>query len=356
MIFNTLPVFLGRASDAHLLNDAQTGWLGTIYLFGFGLSSVSAVFWLHRINRRVVAMGAFWLAALLLLLALAQESFAGLAGALFLVGLALGLLYTLSFVLSGEFRDATRAVGIKLGGEVGLGALLLFFLPLFVLPFFGFSGMLATLAAVLLLASPCAWLVPSSADASAAMPVSPKSDGMKISRPTVIGLEALLLFTVCQSAVWSFAERAGIHRGYEASEVSIVLSGAVLVGGLGALVAAVVSERFGKDRPLRFAATAYLLSMLGLAFNWSFLGYALAVSLFFFVWLFTLPYFVSEITNADSSGRGTSLVTACLAFGSMLGPVVAGYLVSSLSYLWLYGAGAWFVMTAYYMAVKLVRR
>ena len=356
MIFNILPVFLGKAAESYSLSDSQTGWLGTIYLAGFGLSSASAVLWLHRVNRRVFTVGSFGVAAFILLLGLASGSFAEFALTLFLAGLALGVLYTLSFVLAGEFQDTTRAVGIKLGGEVGLGALLLLLLPVFVYPAFGFDGILVALATVLLIASPCARFVSPSTKTVSASPVVLNFGDLGISRPTWIGLQALLVFTVCQSAVWSFAERAGVRTGYEGSYVSIALSVAVLLGGLGSLVAAAVSERFGKSKPLRFAATAYLLSMLVFVFNWGFFGYALAVGLFFFVWLFTLPYFVSEIAASDSSGRGTSLITACFAFGSMLGPVAAGYLVSGQGFLWLYGAAALFVMIAYYMILGLVRR
>lgn len=356
MIFNILPVFLGKAAENYALGDSEVGWLGSIYLAGFGLSSVSASLWLQRVNRRALALAIYAAAGLLLLLGATLDSYSLFATLLFIIGYALGTLYTLSFVLAGEFQDATRAVGVKLGGEVALGALLLFLLPVFVYPAFGFGGMLVALAAVLLAISPCARLVPPRAKLVPASSKTAKSTSKNISRPTLIGLQALLVFTVCQSAVWSFSERAGVRRDYEAADVSIALSIAVLLGGLGSLIAAAVSERFGKLKPLRFAVTAYFLSMLTLAFNWGFLAYALAIGLFFFVWMFTLPYFVSEIAGSDSSGRGTSLVTACFAFGSMLGPIAAGYLVSSQGFLWLYMAAAWFAMIAYYMVVKLVHQ
>ena len=361
MIFNILPVFLGKAAERFALGDSDVGWLGAIYLAGFGLSSVSASFWLRRVDRRALALAIYAVAGLLLLLGATVESYAWFAGLLFAIGCVLGALYTLSFVLAGEFRDATRAVGIKLGGEVALGALLLFVLPAFVYPSFGFGGMLAALALALLVLSPCAlFAAPASEAAQPIAAVEGDSgdggNGGGISAAALAALAALLVFTVGQSAVWSFAERVGARAGYGAAGIGAALSIAVLMGGLASFLAAFVSERFGRVKPMALSATVYVLSMLMFAFGEGFLLYAAAVNLFFFVWLFALPYLVSAITAADGSGRAASLVTACFAFGSMLGPATAGQLVQGEDFGLLYLAGAIFTMIAYATTAQLARR
>ena len=358
MIFNILPVFLGKAAENYALSDSAAGWLGTIYLAGFGLSSVSASFWLQRVNRRTLAVGIYAAAAPLLLLGSTLDSYFLFAVLLFAIGCTLGTLYALSFVLAGEFQDATRAVGIKLGGEVALGALLLFLLPVFVYPSFGFGGMLAALALALLILSPCA-LFASPANAamqSTSTGAGKGGNGGGISVAALAALVALLIFTVGQSAVWSFVERVGVRAGYNTAGIGAALSIAVLMGGLASFLAAIVSERFGKVKPMVLSATVYMLSMLMFTLGEGFLFYAAAINLFFFVWLFALPYFVSAITAADSSGRGASLVTACFAFGSMLGPATAGQLAQGEDFDLLYLAGAILTMIAYATTVKLARR
>ena len=355
MIFNILPVFLGKAAERFALGDSDVGWLGAIYLAGFGLSSVSASFWLRRVDRRALALVIYAVAGLLLLLGATVESYAWFAGLLFAIGCVLGALYTLSFVLAGEFRDATRAVGIKLGGEVALGALLLFVLPAFVYPSFGFGGMLAALALALLALSPCALFAAPASEA--AQPIAAvEGDGGDRRGFSAAALAALLVFTVGQSAVWSFAERVGARAGYSAAGIGAALSIAVLMGGLASFLAAFVSERFGRVKPMALAATVYVLSMLMFAFGEGFLLYAAAVNLFFFVWLFALPYLVSAVTAADGSGRAASLVTACFAFGSMLGPATAGQLVQGEDFGLLYLAGAILTMIAYATTAQLARR
>ena len=350
MIFNILPVFLGKAADSFALSDTAAGWLGTIYLAGFGLSSVSASLWLHRISRRNIAGASFAAGIALLILASALGSFSQVAAVLFATGFALGTLYSLSFVLASEFPDATRAVGIKLCGEVALGALLIFLLPVLVYPILGFGGMLGTLALVLLLASFTSLGIPRTPGGERAG----QDEARSMPMPAIAGLVALFLFTVSQSAIWSFAERAGVEKGLEDLSIGSVLSLAVLMGGLGSLLAAVVSNRVGKTLPIFGALVAYVLAICLFTFGKGLTVYGLSVNLFFLVWLFSLPYFVSTIGDSDDSGRAVPLVTACFAFGSMLGPVTAGVLIGFAGYDHLYLFGGTLSLVAF-SAIAAIR-
>ena len=354
MIFNILPVFLGAAAESFDLGESAAGWLATTYLAGFGLSSVSAALWLHRLGRKTLALVLFVAAALLLMLASTLQAYAAVVGVLFAAGLVLGGLYTFSFMLAAEHADATRAVGVKLGGEVVLGALLLAIIPTVIYPAFGFSGLLATLAIVLLAVLPSVrWL------SEGALPMGSEttraSAGPKLLRAACV-LGALFLFTVGQASVWSFVERAGARAGFEAAAISGVLSAAVLLGGVGSFLAGALSDRWGKVLPLLIAGSLYLAAMALFTFGTQYWAYALAINLFFFAWLFALPYFISVVASVDDSGRATSLVTACLAFGSMLGPAVAGELITLGGFPLLYLSGAACSCVAYACAVAMAGR
>jgi len=345
MVFNILPVFVGKGAESFALSDNAAGWLATTYLAGFGISSVSASLWLHRFARRTLARMLFLTATVLFVAGAAVNAYAALLALLFAAGLLLGGLYTLSFILAAEQPDPTRAVGIKLGGEVALGALLLFLIPALVHPAFGFTGLLVLLATVLVALSPCIGFV------DAAAPPGAKTGypggAAAVPRRALVALGALFLFTVGQAASWSFVERAGTRADYDAAAIGGVLSIAVLFGGAGSFLAGALSNRFGKAMPLLFAASLYLLAMALFTFGTGFWVYAGAVNLFFFAWLFALPYLVSTIAALDPSGRATSLVTACLAFGSRLGPAVAGEILIRANFELLYLAGAIVTSAAY---------
>lgn len=357
MIFNILPVFLGKVAESFMLSDRAVGWLASIYLAGFGASSASAAFWLHRVNRRKIAGWAFAGAASLLAFSAWLNSWYGLMASLAIAGVFLGALYSLSFVLAGEFDNAVRVVGFKLAGEVALGALLIYLLPVIIYPIWGFSGMLVALASILFAAMPLALAVPPWGTLQSTEKKGEEFSGSGLfPLAALVGLTALLFFTVGQSALWSFVERAGVRSGYDISKIGLTLSTAVLMGGLGALSASAVGKRLGNSAPVVAAALVYGLAVWGLAVGDNFAAFALGISLFFFVWLFALPYFVSAIAVADKSGRSASLVSACFAFGSMAGPAIAGELVvgDDFTLLHLFCAGV--VLIALLALFNLARR
>ena len=345
MIFNTLPLFLGVAADAYQLGNEGAGWLGTLYLGGFGLSSVAAAWLIARMNRRRLGLIFLAGAALLLALASVMNSRVIFMVLLFGVGLSLGGLYSLSFVIAGERPNPTRAFGVKLLGEVLLGAAVLAVVPVFVLPRYGLGGMLAVFAALALAGTLSAPYIKRKAPIPADM--SGLAGGGQLPVRAMAGLAALFAFTVGQSAVWSFAERRASVDGIEGEAIGFALSAAAAAGGLGSFVAAWLSNRLGSLRPLAAAALMHMMSLVLFLFGGNPWLFAAAATLFMFAWLFALPYMASAISAADGTGRATSLVAACFAFGSMAGPGLAGQLVARGSFAILYGCAAIVALAAY---------
>lgn len=347
MIFNTLPLFLGAAADAHQLGHAATGWLGSLYLGAFGISSVAAAFWMGRTDRRVLALWLFVGAAAFLALAGMSDGWVLFVAMVFGAGLLLGALYSLSFVIAGERPNPTRAFGIKLLSEVLLGAALLAFIPLFILPGFGMGGILMTFAAVALASALCVPWIARRASPSAGPPLSEPAMPPGLTKAAVAGLAALFVFTIGQSALWSFTERRAAAAGFDASAIGAALSAAAFTGGLGSLAAAWVAERLGRIKPLLMAALLQASAIALFAAGDALRTFVVAINLFMFAWLFALPYMTSAVSALDPSGRATSLVAACLAFGSMAGPGLAGQLVAGGGFGWLYAGAAMAAFAAY---------
>ena len=345
VIFNTLPLFLGVAADAYQLGSAAAGWLGTLYLAGFGLSSVAAAWLIVRMNRRLLGLLLFVSSALLLALASTAESRLLFMVLLFGVGLGFGALYSLSFVITGERPNATQAFGVKLLSEVLLGAAMLAVVPVIVLPRHGLGGMLAVFAVLAALGALSAPSIASKAPASAR--VAGFAGAGRLPMRAVAALGALFAFTIGQSAVWSFAERRASVEGLDGEAIGFALSAAAAAGGLGSLAAAWISDRLGHLRPLVAAALLHAMSLILFLFGQDLWLFAASTSLFMFAWLFALPYMASAISAADGSGRATSLVAGCFAFGSMAGPGLAGQLVARGSFAALYVFAAIVVLAAY---------
>lgn len=345
MIFNTLPLFLGVAADAYQLGSQGAGWLATLYLGGFGLSSVAAAWLIARVNRRRLGLVLFLGSALLLTVASGTDSRVFFTLLLVGVGFGFGALYSLSFVITGERPNPTRAFGIKLLGEVLLGAAVLALVPIFVLPRYGLGGMLAVFAALAACGTLCAPYISDNAPAPTQAPG--RAGGGRLPFRAVAGLAALFAFTIGQSAVWSFAERRASFEGFDGEAIGFALSAAAAGGGLGSLAAAWLSNRLGQLKPLAAAALIHAVSLILFFAGRDPWLFGAAASLFMFSWLFALPYMASTIAGADSSGRATSLVAACFAFGSMAGPALAGQIVALGSFATLYLFAGIVALTAY---------
>ena len=345
MIFNTLPLFLGVAADEYQLGSQGAGWLGTLYLGGFGLSSVAAAWLIARVNRPRLGLVLFLSSALLLAVASGTDSRLLFTLLLVGVGFSFGALYSLSFVITGERPNPTRAFGLKLLGEVLLGAAVLAVVPVFILPHYGLGGMLAVFAALAVCGTLSAPYIASNAPARANAPGL--GGGGRLPRRAIAGLAALFAFTIGQSAVWSFAERRASFEGIDSEAIGFALSAAAVAGGLGSLAAAWLSNRLGQLGPLAATALIHAASLILFFAGRDPWLFGAAASLFMLAWLFALPYMASIISAADSSGRATSLVAACFAFGSMAGPALAGQLVARGSFATLYVFAAIVALAAY---------
>ncbi|MDE0680795.1 MAG: hypothetical protein OXI11_11395 [Gammaproteobacteria bacterium] len=342
MIFNTLPLFLGVAADAYQLGNQGAGWLGTLYLAGFGLSSVAAAWLIARVNRRWLGLVLFLSAALFLAVASGADSRVSFTLLLVGVGFSFGALYSLSFAITGERPNPTRAFGVKLLGEVLLGAAILAVVPIFILPRWGLGGMLAVFAALAVCGTLSAPYIANNAPAQAEA-----AGGGRLPLRAIAVLAALFAFTIGQSAVWSFAERRASFEGFDGELIGFALSAAAAAGGLGSLAAAWLSNRLGQLMSLFAAALIHAVSLILFFAGRDPWLFGAAACLFMFAWLFALPYMASTVAGADASGRATSLVAACFAFGSMAGPALAGQLVALGSFAALYLFAGIIALAAY---------
>ncbi|MGI9228508.1 MAG: MFS transporter [Gammaproteobacteria bacterium] len=350
IIFNILPIFLGSAAEDFQLTDKATGLLGSIYLSGFGIASVISVLWINKLSWRLAVCISFFAAAFLLFLVSSLNSYQSIAATLFATGCATGSIYSLSFVLAGEFENSQRAVGIKLAGEVLFGSLMLLLLPIYIIPQFGFRGITVVLAIIMMILLSSMLCVPHGT--GKIVPEQQRHD--KFSSTSIkLTLIGLFIFIIGQSAIWSFAERIGVRSGFSGSDIGIALSVAVLLGAAGSFLAAYVSDRFGKIKPMLLALAMYLLSLLLFSNADSFWIYALAINVFFFTWLFALPFLISIIATVDIHGRFSTLVSACIAFGSMTGPAFAGALVRGTDFTAVYFSCAGVTVIAYIIFVMV---
>lgn len=340
LLVNIMPLFLGSAADYIALNDQQIGWLGSSFLAGFGLVSISSPFWIQRFDWKWLCYGSFIAITALMALCALVERFLPLVVVLAAIGVGCGFLYTLGVAIIAESDDPDRFFGWKLMCEIGAGIGLMLLLPNLAMGRWGFPGVVVTIALVFMaFALLILWLRES---VCAHEPPTPDAASCstdqfaQLNTPVWIGLLFLLVHFSGVNGVWAFVERIGDDMGIDAEQIGAILSTSLFLGGAGAFAAGMIGDRFGRSLPLIVGMGGMLLAVFLLATGSDPFSYTVAVCLIMGFWPFILSYQMGLVVSADHTGRLAVLIAAAMALGGAIGPAVAGMLKTGDSYLPIY--------------------
>ena len=92
LLVNIMPIFLGSAAEHMTLNDQQIGVVGSAFLAGFALVSISSPFWISRLDWKRLAYGSFASIIPLMMLCAVFDQFYPLVVLLVLTGVGCGFL------------------------------------------------------------------------------------------------------------------------------------------------------------------------------------------------------------------------------------------------------------------------
>jgi|TARA_B110000977_G_scaffold3453_1_gene4764 hypothetical protein len=342
LTYNTLPVVLGAAADAMQLTNVQIGYLGSSYMFGAVAAGISSIFWVRRVNWRWVVL----ISSLTVLGCYATASFASydiLRIALFGVGFASGAIVSCVLTYFGDTPTPDRNFGYGVGSQVLLAGLAAYFMPIFITPTWGFSGIMLLfggMVMVTLLAIPffpargCRGYEDDIQEPSATSSANSAINGSLIG--LWLGVAAMFIYFLGESGVWTFLDRVGLANGlsYEAMGEAFGIS--LIISSAGAYLASYMGDRFGRVIPILAATVALIAGLLLMLYTNSAWYFGLGMLLFSGAWNFVLPFQMSLISEGDTTGRLTPLIPTCQLLGSAIGPAIAGHMVIDGSYFYVY--------------------
>lgn len=325
-IFLILPLLIGTATDTLNLSSDQAGLIASSYFLGYMLICLSAVFWIHRANWQLVSIGGFFLLFAGLVISATMPDYTVILVGMFASGCGGGILFGLALCVIAETEDPDRYFGVKIVAEQILGAALLFSLPLLITNGGGFRTLTLVTAAVVAGIGLVTWWIPARGRMKTATEATTPQGYSTI--PIWVGMLSLLFYFGGLSAVWAFVERIADGNGIDAITIGRGLSFGVIGGGVGALIAAISGDRFGRVRPLIFSVLI-IASVLWI-YNGTFSGLTFAILTFLFsgAWNYSLAYQLGIVASVDASGRYVVLMSAALASGAVLGPAAAGFLIN----------------------------
>ncbi|MDG1988234.1 MAG: hypothetical protein P8J18_09665 [Halieaceae bacterium] len=331
-IFLIMPLLIGVAIDELGFLNEQAGFMTSSYFAGYLLICISAVFWMQRSQWRYVSIFAYSLLISGLLLSIVTKIYTLILIAFFISGCGGGILFGLCLCILAETDDPDRYFGVKLTAEQALAVILFLILPQYVIKSWGYTGLVVCLSLVFLfLASFIVW-IPN----QGTMRKSQQLDDGKThsSLPVWLGLLYLMIFMGGLSGVWAFVERMANNNGISAVNIGQALSFGLVGGGIGAFAAAVNGDKFGRTIPLILSLILLSIVLLILNTNFTSLMFALIIFIFTGLWNYSLAYQMGIVAILDASGQLTVLMSSSLALGAMIGPLIAGLIITDQSFLY----------------------
>lgn len=346
LVGNIQPMFLGALAESFSLSGRQLGFIGGAELGGSCLASLSAAYWFPKVRLRRVALFAVLVGLLGNLLTSAAVDFSQLLLIRFITGLlGSGVLYALILGLFGQLKNPDRIIAIAIISQVLSLAIGMATIPL-LLEHWQLLGVTVSLALMFFTALPCLYLLPERPQKDTAVTIG---GGRFTVLPTAL-LGSLIVFSVGLGSVWAFIERIGSDSGFSMGDIGNALAVCGLIGGLGALVAALLGTRFGRIFPIVVALTLQIFTCFLLATRSDWYSYLVAIALFNFCWNLALPYLMGAISAADTSGRLMVLIPAAQTGGYAIGPGLVGVFLVADGY----QVAAWISMAAFILCLVMI--
>jgi predicted MFS family arabinose efflux permease len=335
LFYNILPLYLGTAQDFRELGNREIGFISSAFFLGYNAVTIWAFFWIRRWSWRTVTWVALPVALLGLLAGAWAESYLLLLLTTVVAGGGFAAIYGIGTTILADTSNPARWYGVKIAAEALPGAVLLFVLPLTLIPSQGFPGAAYGIAIAALLLAPLLLMLPPHGlkEREAATEEQLQEEFADIDRrPIWTALFATFVFFSAASGMWAFIERMGSKLGFEASIIGTLLSITLLFATGGSLLTAWLGERFGNVRPFYASCLGILAALALLATVSGFGPYAAGTCLLTFAIGMGVPFAVAEIAELDVDGRFVILSVPAIGMGAMVGPGVAGALADSGSF------------------------
>ena len=316
-----LPFFIGMQTETGEMTQAQAGTLGSAYLIGFSLVSVSALWWASRLSWRVVAGAATVAVAVsLFAMGIVNPYFAKVLVVGF-IGIAMGSFWSIAYRIFGASENSERMFAIGIVVSYTALAAVTFVISRWVIPVGGLTLTATVLAVLVMLLGLGALAIPRGegghAEADPLISFRPPGD-------VATALLGILATAVAFAAIWAFAERIGVHAGFDHKVIGPVISFNLLATAAGSLAATALAPSMKRKLALLVGLSVMALCVLSLLNAETFWVYGAAITGLGLSVGFVLPFQMATVSDLDASGKFVALIAAAQGLGSAAGPFIGG--------------------------------
>ncbi len=327
-VFIVQPAFVQGLVEFYGFSEQQAGYVASTEMWGIALATFALVFVAGRINWQTLLIAGAVLAGAGNFLSILTSDVTIFSALRFLTGIGSGVLVSLTFTIIGLSNNPDRNFGFMIMWILVYGAIGFLLMPL-AYSAVGMQGVLVFFALFNLSALPFVRHLPASGVAYAqgdsnAVELAPLYKMMAIA--------AMFIYFLAQGVVWAYLFLIGVDSGVGEQGVTYALTLSQFLGIVGALLAAVIANRYGRVSPL---AIGVMLSVISLVFMFGSMTatvYAAAVCLFNFAWNMTHPYLLAAMASFDRTGRLVVHAVAAQMFGLAVGPALAASVIGGGDY------------------------
>jgi predicted MFS family arabinose efflux permease len=327
-VFIVQPGFVqGLVQNLHF-DDQGAGYAASIEVWGITATTLLMTFLSHRFNWRTVITGSLLLVAVANAACIGVHSKEVFVALRFVAGAGAGSLISLSFTTVGLTENPDRTFGYLIMWVLLYGAIVLYLMPA-AYALSGMTGVLLFFAVFPLTALPFVKLFPTGGAAAATV----EADAVNLSSGLKsLALLAMFTYFVAQGVAWAYLFLIGTAGGLNEQQVATGLTLSQVAGVAGALLPALVGNRYGRWRPLTIGILGGAVCLLFLIGQFQYLPFIFWVCLYNFFWNMTHPYLLGSMASFDRRGRVVVLAIAAQMLGLAVGPALGASVIAPGQY------------------------
>ncbi len=327
-VFIVQPGFVQGLVAYLQFSDQDAGYVMMAEMSGIALSTIALIYYTTRVDwHKLLYIGAL-IMVVGNLFSIVVHDFTALMGLRFVVGMASGILISLSFTTVGLTRKVDFNFGLYIAAVLAYGAIGLLVMPN-IFDIGGITALYIFFAAVAAIAFPFIRHLPHRGQNV----TEHAPDAIDLPTPfRTLALLAMLAYFLAQGIVWAYLFLIGIAGNLSEYNVAYALMLCQFFGIAGALTTTFLGNRWGRAIPLSLGIIAGLLSLTILRGEMTFFIFALGVCIFNYTWNVVHPYLLAAMASFDKQGRMVVYAIAAQMVGLAGGPGIAAYVIEEGNY------------------------
>jgi predicted MFS family arabinose efflux permease len=334
MVGNTVlvvqPMVVGGLVDLLHFTEREAGFIAAAELLGFSLASLVVLTFVHKVNRRVLALAGVAILVVVDIIACTITTYPPMLVLRFMAGAGSATAYAIFPTLAAASSRPERVFGIVNATSIAYAGVFVWIAPK-ILQLWHLPGIFLTMAALAIIVSPTIKWASAYAGGGAVQNVIPASavrPRMKFNMNIAMLLGVLFFLYIGHGGIWAYQERIGVAAGLAKDEIGNLLGSSMLIWGVaGSLLATWLGLAIGRIWPQIISLGASIFAALLLVLGASAVTYGVACALIAFSWFYGLPYQTGLLALFDPKGRAIIGGVLTSTMGSALGPSLAAILL-----------------------------